>query len=116
MPDDGFRHVSCVEQHCIFEGHRQGFHLCAQARHQRQALAQQPVRPLFSDIAFIAEQFSGQAFDSCRNRRCIADIAGRECDGDDLVDVIEHQMQLESDDILPLKGEGNRIKKALFHF
>jgi hypothetical protein len=55
MTDDGFDDVAPIEQSLVEERNRQAFHVATHPRHQDKAAAQQFVREVFTDVAFICK-------------------------------------------------------------
>lgn len=56
------------------------------------------MREIFADLGFVAEQFADQVLGQLRHRRGVIDVAGRQCERDDLAFMIEHQMELEAEE------------------
>src|SRR4051794_21720278 len=80
MTDDGFDDVAPVEQSLVEERHREAFHVAPDPRHQDKAAAEQFVREIRADVAFVAEQFADQVPGQLWHRRGVMDVAGRQCE------------------------------------
>src|SRR4051812_14097125 len=98
MTDDGFDDVAPVEQSLVEERHREAFHVAPDPRHQDKAAAEQFVREILADVAFVAEQFPDQLAGQLWHRRGVMDVAGRQRERDDLTLMVEHQMELEAEE------------------
>ena len=76
----------------------QAFHVAPHPGHQGEAAAEQSLREVLADIAFVAAQLADQVPGQLRHRRGVIDAAGRQCKRDDLAFMIEHQMQLQAEE------------------
>src|SRR4051794_11670481 len=68
MTDDGFDDVAPVEQCLVEERHREALHVAPDPCHQGEAAAEQAVREVLADVAFVAKQFPDQPLSEVRQR------------------------------------------------
>src|SRR5690349_19305321 len=98
VADNGFDDVAPVEQSLVEERHWQALHVAPHPGHQDETAAEQSLCEALADIAFVAEQLADQVLGQLRRRRGVSDVAGRQCQRDDLAFLIEHQMQLQAEE------------------
>src|SRR3954452_16989906 len=58
VTDDSFDNVAPMEERLVEERNRQPLHVAAHPRHQGETTAAQSLREFFTDVAFVAKQFS----------------------------------------------------------
>lgn len=97
MADNRFGNIAAIQKSFVEEGHGQGFHVAAHARHQGEPPAEELLGQFLPDITLVAKQSADEVFGQLRHRSRVADVARGQLKGNNLALMIEHQMPLDAE-------------------
>ena len=94
---DGFDDAVLAQEGLIEGGQVNGFHVFSELGHQTNAVFLQPLGEPFGPISLVGIEGAKQAVTQLAQGLAVIDIAGRQFDGEQFADMVDHHMQLEAE-------------------